>query len=70
MWKAPIFGARILIFTGRRPLTDEFLNTKYEQNPTNRSGASEGYIHTCNPTEIEAEGIPKQIFVYSGAENV
>jgi hypothetical protein len=39
--KAPVFGTRMFIFSGHQPVVDGLLKVDYEQNPFNRSGASE-----------------------------
>jgi hypothetical protein len=40
IWKVPIFGARVFIFAGHRPLMGKLLHTECEYNPSNHWGAS------------------------------
>jgi hypothetical protein len=42
--RAQSFVVGKFMFTGKRPVTDVLLNTKYERNPSIRLGASEAYI--------------------------
>jgi hypothetical protein len=40
IWRVPVFGARMLIFTSYWPVIDEFLNTTFQLSPSNFSGIS------------------------------
>jgi hypothetical protein len=44
IYRVPVLGARMLIFTAYWPVIDELLNTKFELNLSNCSGIS--YTHT------------------------
>jgi hypothetical protein len=43
--KAPLFWAIIFIFTGHRSITAHSLDTEYEQNSFDSSGARDAHIH-------------------------
>jgi hypothetical protein len=60
---AHIFGSRMFVFTGRRSRMDNPLITEYDQNPTNRSGVSEGHIHivACRAVAMQLQR-DKQIY--------
>jgi phosphohistidine phosphatase SixA len=40
------FDLERLTLIGHRPMMEKLMNTEYEQNPSNRSGASEAHINT------------------------
>jgi hypothetical protein len=45
IWRSNILRARKFVFTGRLPMKVKILIIEYEQNPSNRSGASEERTH-------------------------
>jgi hypothetical protein len=50
VWGVPrdgsLFGARMFIFIGHRPMMDKIITAAYEPNPSNSSGANHGRTHT------------------------
>jgi hypothetical protein len=46
-------------------MMDYLLNTEFEQNPSNRSGVSEG--HTCTYTHTDIHDIPEPHFHIKGS---
>jgi hypothetical protein len=46
IWKALIFGARMFIVAGHRPMMGKLLHTEREYNPSNRWGTSEVHVPT------------------------
>lgn len=51
----------MFIFPGHQPVVDKFLNTKYEENPSDHSGASETLQQSRRETPI-----PKIKFLIHG----
>jgi hypothetical protein len=46
LWRAPIFGPTMFMFTRQGPMMDTLLNAEYEWNPSNPSVSSGGHILT------------------------
>jgi hypothetical protein len=53
IWRTPIFGARMFVFTGHWPMTHKLLNTKYEENVSTCADASKGHMYIYKQVALQ-----------------